>query len=251
MPEYTWDSLSTPIDEVHLNRLVDILDSATRVYSDEDLDRYGSPLVQALLLISRGVSAKLKAHLQALVLPTKEDHERVIGTGDSISARLLRHSTSVSAGQLRLLIPSLLFELCGNDEMQFVRNIGYGYASGFLPLLKTQLALGTPGDLKDHASDSTGRTEGTEQEAGAETGRTIHCDSSTTPAIENVVECEINPVTGQRRDMEASQNAPEMTMEEKEREAERLFVLFQRLQETGVIKVENPLVQAMREGRLE
>ncbi|GAB1193642.1 hypothetical protein APSETT444_002863 [Aspergillus pseudonomiae] len=146
MPGYTWNSSSTLISEVHLNRLVDILDNATRVYSDEDLDRYGSPLVQALLLISQGISAKLKAHLQALVLPTNKDHERV---------------------------------------------------------------------------------------------------------IEHMAEGEINPVTGQRRDMETPQNTPEMTMEEKEREAERLFVLFQRLQETGVIQVENPLVQAMREGRLE
>ncbi|KAB8265289.1 guanine nucleotide exchange factor [Aspergillus pseudonomiae] len=251
MPGYTWDSSSTLISEVHLNRLVDILDNATRVYSDEDLDRYGSPLVQALLLISQGISAKLKAHLQALVLPTNKDHERVIGTGDFVSARLLRCSTSVSAGQLRLLIPSLLFELCGNDETQFVRNIGYGYASGFLPLLKNQLALSTPGDSKDHTSDSTGRTKETEPVAGEETGQNIQGDSSAIPAIEHMAEGEINPVTGQRRDMETPQNTPEMTMEEKEREAERLFVLFQRLQETGVIQVENPLVQAMREGRLE
>ena len=45
--------------------------------------------------------------------------------------------------------------------------------------------------------------------------------------VTNVDGVEINPVTGQRRDME---NAPEveMTEEEKEREAERLFVLFER-----------------------
>ncbi|KNG88304.1 hypothetical protein ANOM_002493 [Aspergillus nomiae NRRL 13137] len=135
--------------------------------------------------------------------------------------------------------------------MQFVRNVGYGYASGFLPLLKNQLALGTPGGSTDHTSDSTDHTKETEQVAGEERGQNIQGDSSATPAIENMVEYEINPVTGQRRDMETPQNAPEMTIEEKEREAERLFVLFQRLQETGVIQVENPLIQAIREGRLE
>lgn len=228
MPEYPWDSSSTPIDEVHLNRLVDILDSATRVYSDEDLDQYGSPLVQALLLISRVVSTKLKAYLQVLVLPTDKDHERVIGTGDSISAKLLRRSISISTGRLRLLIPSFLFELCDNDSMQFVHSIGYGYASGFLALLKAQQALGTSGDSKDHTSGSTGHVGSTEQETEEEIGHNLQYDSSATPAIGNMIEYAINPVTGQRRDMETPRDAPEMTMEEKEREAERLFVLFQR-----------------------
>ncbi|KAK3331398.1 guanine nucleotide exchange factor synembryn-domain-containing protein [Apodospora peruviana] len=41
---------------------------------------------------------------------------------------------------------------------------------------------------------------------------------------------------------------PEMTDEEKEREAERLFVLFERLRATGVVNVENPVAQAMRTG---
>lgn len=39
---------------------------------------------------------------------------------------------------------------------------------------------------------------------------------------------EINPVTGQRKDMEPVDPGPEMTDEEKEREAEKLFVLFER-----------------------
>lgn len=39
---------------------------------------------------------------------------------------------------------------------------------------------------------------------------------------------EINPITGQRTDMEPVDTGPEMTDIEKEREAERLFVLFER-----------------------
>lgn len=39
---------------------------------------------------------------------------------------------------------------------------------------------------------------------------------------------EINPITGQRTDMEPVDTGPEMTDTEKEREAERLFVLFER-----------------------
>ena len=62
---------------------------------------------------------------------------------------------------------------------------------------------------------------------------------------------EINPITGQRRDMEPQDFGPEMTDEEKEREAERLFVLFEKLKATGVVNVLNPVEQALQEGRFE
>ena len=45
--------------------------------------------------------------------------------------------------------------------------------------------------------------------------------------VTNVDGVEINPVTGQRRDMENASEV-DMTEEEKEREAERLFILFER-----------------------
>ncbi len=62
---------------------------------------------------------------------------------------------------------------------------------------------------------------------------------------------EINPVTGQRRDMEPEDPGPAMSDEEKEREAEKLFVLFERLKATGVVNVVNPVEQALQEGRFE
>ncbi|ORX72706.1 hypothetical protein DL89DRAFT_254891 [Linderina pennispora] len=43
----------------------------------------------------------------------------------------------------------------------------------------------------------------------------------------------------------------EMTDEEKEREAERLFVLFERLNKTGIIKVENPVRAAYESGQIQ
>lgn len=63
----------------------------------------------------------------------------------------------------------------------------------------------------------------------------------------------INPITGQYVDAETQEgpSLADMTDEEKEREAERLFVLFERLKKTGVIDVENPVAKAMREGRLQ
>jgi hypothetical protein len=62
---------------------------------------------------------------------------------------------------------------------------------------------------------------------------------------------EVNPITGQRLDKEEQVQVEEMTQEEKEREAERLFVLFERLKATGVMNVENPVEAAYRSGRIE
>ncbi|PYH67118.1 uncharacterized protein BO88DRAFT_344929, partial [Aspergillus vadensis CBS 113365] len=126
--------------------------------------------------------------------------------------RLLKHSTSISVDPPSLLIQRLLFELSDNGEEQLVRNAGYGYASGFLYSTGKQLMTNTP--ARNH-------------------------------------EREVNPLTSQRRDMETQSDLPEMTTEEKEREAERLFVLSEQFHENGVMQVENPVAVAIRGDRLE
>ncbi|CAG8495276.1 10271_t:CDS:2 [Racocetra fulgida] len=60
----------------------------------------------------------------------------------------------------------------------------------------------------------------------------------------------INPITGQYLDDEAP-SLSDMTDEEKEREAERLFVLFERLKKTGVMNVVNPVEEAAKSGKLD
>ena len=61
----------------------------------------------------------------------------------------------------------------------------------------------------------------------------------------------VNPITGQRLDREEQVEMEPMTQEEKEREAERLFVLFERLKATGVMDVQNPVEEAYRSGRIQ
>lgn len=56
---------------------------------------------------------------------------------------------------------------------------------------------------------------------------------------------DINPITGTSSTPHLSE---EMTDEEKEAEAERLFVLFDRLEHAGMGV--NPIRQAQKEGRL-
>ncbi|THH08026.1 hypothetical protein EW145_g2980 [Phellinidium pouzarii] len=57
----------------------------------------------------------------------------------------------------------------------------------------------------------------------------------------------VNPITGMIYREQPSE--PEMTDEEKEREAEKLFVLFERLEKSG--GMENPIKKALHEGKLE
>ena len=58
----------------------------------------------------------------------------------------------------------------------------------------------------------------------------------------------INPITGIAQQPAAM---PDMTDEEKEREAEKLFVLFDRLEKSGAIQPDqNPIRKAVEQGKL-
>ncbi|KKY29797.1 putative guanine nucleotide exchange factor synembryn [Diaporthe ampelina] len=117
---------------------------------------------------------------------------------------------------LRDAISHFLFELSDKDASKFVENVGYGFASGFL----FQNNIPVP----QNAVGADGAAPGSRP---------------------------VNPITGQFQDQESGPDLPEMTEEEKEREAERLFVLFERLKKTGIVDVQNPVEQAFREGRFQ
>jgi hypothetical protein len=106
----------------------------------------------------------------------------------------LNLSTSALTPTLRGSISAMLFELSHKDPATFVHNVGYGYASGYL--MSNNIAM--PEELVK--KNTSGEVEGVP----------------------------VNPITGQRLDREEQVNMEPMTQEEKEREAERLFVLFER-----------------------
>lgn len=95
-----------------------------------------------------------------------------------------------------------MFELSDKNPKLLVRNIGYMYASGVSQSLGMLLSSGI--------SSTCNTRSNTKILQGSRVGH------------------EVNPVTGQWRDAESVDGVPEMTDEEKEREAERLFVLFER-----------------------
>jgi hypothetical protein len=199
--------------ETQVQQLVEILDLSIKAYSETELDQAAVPILTLLRKIQEEASPDVRRCLQSLLLPDEEARSKPLGQGDSLPSRLLRLSISPSVMNMRESISILFFELSDSNPTTFIHNIGYGYAAGFLSTHKIEV----PETMMQ--ADAQG--------------------------------ADINPVTGQRLAAEPTTTEPEMTDEEKEREAERLYVLFERLRATGVVNVENPVHQAMREGRFD
>lgn len=207
----------------NIERLIHILDNTVRcpIHPEEELERSTPPLISLLRKVFDIAPAEIKTHIKTRLLPSDNERTEALGRSESLASHLLRLSTSAAAPNLRETLSQLLFDLSDRDATTLVRNVGYGFASGFLmthdfPVPEAALR---GEDLGAKVTTVDGR--------------------------------EINPVTGQRRDMEPEVEEVEMTEEEKEREAERLFVLFERLKATGVVDVQNPVAQALQEGRFE
>ncbi|ORY93778.1 guanine nucleotide exchange factor [Syncephalastrum racemosum] len=182
--------------------------------SGQSVDAIISPVILVIRCIAAGEPNFIPPFKKRL-LPNETDRIQPVNQGTSLSARLIRLMTSTLLPQTREAVSDLLFVLCNEDAAEFSHQVGYGNAIGFL--VNRGISIEPP----------NGEGE--------------------TPAED------VNPITGQYRANEVDQgpSLADMTMEEKEREAERLFVLFERLKKTGVIDVENPVATAMREGRFE
>lgn len=201
-------------------RLITILESGLQSEHDADkLEISATPLLSVLRRIYEIAPPSVAEMMRDELLPTSEDRSRPLGRTDSLPSRLLRLSQAPSPTNLKEAVSGLLFELSDSDALTFIKNVGYGYAAGFLMTHRIAISAsnGRDGDL---------------------------------PGVE-IDGQEVNPITGQRRDMEPVDTGPEMTDEEKEREAERLFVLFERLKATGVVNVVNPIEQAQQASRFE
>lgn len=180
-----------------VERLLHLLDLSLKTYNDENLEQTVTPLVSVLRVVHESAPDATKALIRSSLLPTPEDRTKVLGKGETMPSRLLRNSTNALTPQLRETVSHFLFEMSDKDAHQFVDNVGYGFASGFL----FQNNIPVP---KNAADGNAGAGAGG-------SGRAV------------------NPITGQFLDRETvPDEGPEMTEEEKEREAERLFVLFER-----------------------
>jgi Guanine nucleotide exchange factor synembryn len=185
----------------YLNCLIDVLGKASKGYKDAELEQLVSPLLTVLRKMYEVAPADIQGQMRKVILPSTADREQPLGRAETLPSRLLRQSTNPATPQLRETISSLLFDMSGRDARRFVQNVGYGFASGFL----FQHGIPIPENALDAWSNGT----------------------ETASSDNQKIERDINPVTGQFMDREEKVEI-NMTQEEKEREAERLFVLFER-----------------------
>ncbi|KAI0144593.1 guanine nucleotide exchange factor [Xylariaceae sp. FL1272] len=200
------------------NRLIDILSRCRTKYDDDALETHAPPLLSVIRVLYEHAPEDVQASIRDKLLPTEDDRNEVLGRTDSLPSWMLKTSVNGLTPKLRDIISHLLFDLSDKDAGKFVENVGYGFASGFL--------YNNNMSIPQNASEAFSNGPG---------------DSSRP----------VNPVTGQFLDAERHPDMPEMTEEEQEREAERLFVLFERLRANGVISAENPVRTAVEEGRFE
>jgi hypothetical protein len=187
--------------DTYLDCLIEILDKSTKVYKDPELEQLVSPLVTVLHKAYEVAPSEIRAQMRKVILPSTTDREQPLGRAETLPSRLLRLSTNPATPQIRESVSGLLFEMSDKDARKFVQNVGYGFASGFL----FQHSVPIPENALEAWSNGS-------EAASPETHNT---------------ERAINPVTGQFLDREERVEI-NMTEEEREREAERLFVLFER-----------------------
>ncbi|KAJ3321459.1 hypothetical protein HDV06_004128 [Boothiomyces sp. JEL0866] len=192
--------------------LVNILHSSVKELSPDNNPDYcedtafGAPSDQAiipLLILLKKLAGieEVKQYLLGKIMPKNLDRTKSLTKGTGLPNCLIRCLTAVHLLNTRDFICELMITLCDNDSDQFVAYVGYGNAAGFL-YNKGIPSKFSKSNLSEEEHDSN-----------------------------------IDPITGTIK-----QDKPSpwegMTDEEKERESERLFVLFDRLNKTGVIKVE-------------
>ncbi|KZV60313.1 hypothetical protein PENSPDRAFT_620141 [Peniophora sp. CONT] len=171
------------------------------------LDEHLCPLVVLLAKLAQA-DVTYRAKLKEWVVPANLDRSMPLAEREDTLGRLLRCLPSVYHPRLKACVGEFLYACCNQDAMQLVTAVGYGSVAGFL----------------FNKGIVTAPTSGVQE---------VHPDAT------------INPITGAVN--QPAQDSDEMTEEEKEAEAEKLFVLFDRLERTGAIPPSaNPVRQAMR-----
>ncbi|KAJ6583170.1 guanine nucleotide exchange factor [Mycena sp. CBHHK59/15] len=185
------------------------------VAAQDNLDDELSPLV---VLITRLCLADVdaRARTREWVCPADLDRSAAAGSLESrpdLLGRCLRLLGSVYHARLKDSVGEMLFAMCDSDASTLSALLGYGNVAGFL--FNKGIMSAPPPPASTASSGAAG-----------------------------AVPEDINPITGTAQEPRAP--APEMTDEEKEREMEKLFVLFDRLERTGALPAsQNPMRRAI------
>lgn len=200
-----------------LEEYIDCLLDQVPWYGIEVNDGLLAPLLTVISRVRDLVDeGQIQAQLHEALIVQDTERSLPLGRSGSLASKVLRVLNS-SSQNIRDCIGTLLYQISDSSPQKFIENIGYGFAVGFL----TTHGLAIP--------------------------------PSQIPCSHNGID--INPITGQHSTDEAAaraqQELTDMSEEEKEKEAEKLFVLFQRLKKNGVIDVKDPIQDAVDSGRFQ
>ncbi|KAH7924845.1 hypothetical protein BV22DRAFT_1090227 [Leucogyrophana mollusca] len=177
---------------------------------EASLDEIINPLA---ILIARFCLADedVKIRLRQWLIPSDLDRTHPLEGRADLLGRCLRLLGSVYHPQLKNAMGEMLYAMCDSDATTLCGYLGYGNVAGFL---FHKGVLRAPPTSLGGAPITTSTGEA------------------------------INPITGIVE--RPAPEGPEMTDEEKEREAERLFLLFDRLEKSGAVPPsQNPVRKAM------
>ena len=205
--------------------------------TDQPFDDIMTPLVVLLTKLCQADEGS-RGRMRQWILPEDLDRTSPLEGRADLLGRLLRLLSSVHHAKLKNAVGEMLYAICDSDGAfadyvlsdspdivvaliagTLAAYVGYGNVAGFL-FNKGIMSAPPPPAGSSGASAPTTTTTGVP----------------------------INPITGVA---EKPSEPIDMTDEEKEREAEKLFVLFDRLEKSGAIpKESNPIRQAIAKGKL-
>ncbi|KAG1753313.1 guanine nucleotide exchange factor [Suillus lakei] len=186
-----------------------------KIDGDTSLDEIVCPLV---LLITRFCLGDddAKTRIRRWLVPENLDRTHPLEKRADLLGRCLRLLASVYHSRLKDSMGEMLYAMCDSDATTLAGYFGYGNVAGFL--FHKGVVSAPPVSTASGAPPTT---------------------ASGLP---------INPITGT---VEHPSEAVDMTDEEKEHEAEKLFVLFDRLEKTGALPPsQNPYRKAFQEGKM-
>jgi len=186
---------------------------------DATLDELVTPLALLITRLCIGDEAS-RTRLRDRLVPLNLDRTSPLEARPDILGRCLRLLGSVYHVNLKKAVGEMMYVMCDSDASVLASQVGYGNVAGFL---YSKGVMNPP----PHPSNSSNATYG---------------------PLTSSTGAPINPITGIAQQ---PTTVGDMTDEEKEREAEKLFILFDRLEKSGAIKPDqNPIRKAAEQGKL-
>ncbi|KAF9224435.1 hypothetical protein BS17DRAFT_779783 [Gyrodon lividus] len=186
-----------------------------RVPEGETLDDLVSPLVMLITRFCLG-DEDAKVRIRHWFIPPNLDRTSPLEKRSDLLGRSLRLLQSLYHSRLNRVCGEMFFAMCDSDATTLSGYLGYGNVAGFL----------------FHKGVVSAPTK----------TNTLGAPTITPTGLP------INPITGT---IEKEHEPVNMTDEEKEQEAEKLFVLFDRLEKTGALPPsQNPMRKAVQQSKL-